>query len=43
MFVVLEDSRHTRQVVSAFDPLENDWRETAGAKNLDALRLLRWG
>ena len=33
MFVVLEDPRHARQVVSGADLLETDWRERAGAKN----------
>jgi hypothetical protein len=33
MFVVLEDARHARQVVSTLDLLETDGRERAGAKN----------
>jgi hypothetical protein len=33
MFVVLEDPRHARQVVSGADLLETDPRERAGAKN----------
>jgi hypothetical protein len=33
MFVVLEDPRHTRQVVSGLDLLETDRQERAGAKN----------
>jgi hypothetical protein len=33
MFVVLEDARHARQIVSALDLLETDRRERAGAKN----------
>jgi hypothetical protein len=33
MFVVLDDARHARQIVSALDLLETDWRERAGAKN----------
>jgi hypothetical protein len=33
MFVVLEDPRHARQVVSGADLLETDRRERAGAKN----------
>jgi hypothetical protein len=33
MFVVLEDPRHTRQVVSGADLLETDRRERSGAKN----------
>src|SRR2546421_2205747 len=33
MFVVLEDPRHARQLVSGLDLLENDRRERAGAKN----------
>jgi hypothetical protein len=33
MFVVLEDPRHARQLVSGLDLLETDRRERAGAKN----------
>jgi hypothetical protein len=33
MFVVLDDARHARQIVSALDLLETDRRERASAKN----------
>ncbi len=33
MFVVLDEARHARQIVSALDLLETDWRERASAKN----------
>jgi hypothetical protein len=33
MFVVLEDPRYARQIVSAMDLLETDWHERVGAKN----------
>jgi hypothetical protein len=33
MFVVLDDARHARQIVSALDLLETGWRERASARN----------